>query len=91
MDLFGRKAKQKAREELQGILVQLSARLTCAEALIATILLAENEHIRGATLDGAKQFIVQMKDLQAPDFISDHQAYRDELSRALQVFINTIK
>jgi hypothetical protein len=94
MDWFGRKRREQDLSQMQEAILKLTARLTCTESLICAILLTEDPQQRERVLAGARAFAVQLGDLKPPHYVQEEkqQDYRNEVSRALQAFIeNTSK
>ena len=96
MDFFGRQKRKRERAEMQAHVSQmqiavtkLSARLNCAEAFILAIIAANDTEQKEIVFGAAKKFATQLGPIYPPDYVpkGNEQVFRDELSRALQVFI----
>jgi hypothetical protein len=74
-------------------LAQIAARLNGVEVMVTALLLTLNVAERDRVLDALRRFVVQMGHLRPPKYVpqNQEQLFRDELSRVLQIFIETAK
>ena len=91
MDWFGRRRRAEERARLEFALIQITARITCLEA-VAIGLLSALPSERDGVLEAIRQLVVRMGQMTLPSYLPPEQAqsFRDELSRILQILIETM-
>jgi hypothetical protein len=93
MDWFGNKKRAEKQKVLEKRLAELDARAVCANALAYCLLGAATIEQREVILSDLQKFVATKGGNPSPyDIPAEyHQAYRDELSRALQIYLKFVE